>query len=372
VHDEMKYVKAICISHAHLDHVGALPFFMGKFKVPIHGTKFTIEVLKALLKDKKKSPTTDLVVHPENAQFKISKNLRIQFIHITHSTPQSVLVVVHTPEGCVVYANDFKLDNAPVLGPKPNYDAMRKLKHVRALIIDSLYALDPRKTPSEAIAREMLKDVLLGTSSLGKNIIVTTFSSHIARISTIIDLARSLNRRPVFIGRSLAKYIDAAKAAGVIDLEKKADFVRYGSTVDKYFKKNKVTKDKLFIVTGHQGEPKAILSRLAKEKIFPFGPEDLVIFSCRIIPTEENFLNRSNLEAELKSKKVRIFTEIHVSGHACREDHREFIKLIRPEHILPAHGEVAMLEGAKELALEMGYKPDKIHILENFSRLYIK
>jgi len=372
VKDEIKHLKAVCISHAHLDHVGAVPFFMDRIHAPVHGTKFTIEVLKALLADKKKTSTVDLVAHPENSKFKISKNLKIEFIHVTHSTPHTVIVVVHTPEGAVVYANDFKLDNAPVLGPKPNYEAMKKLKNVKALILDSLYALDPRKTPSESIAREMLRDVLLGTTSEGNNIIVTTFSSHIARLKMIVELAKSLGRTPVFVGRSLAKYIDAAKAAGIVDFEKGSEMVKYGSNVEKYFKRNKITKDKLFIVTGHQGEPKAVLARLAKQKLFPFSPEDMVIFSCKIIPTEENFINRANLEADLKSKKVRIFTDIHVSGHACREDHREFIKLIRPENIIPTHGEIAMLEAQKELAIEMGYKPDKVHILKNFSPVWIK
>lgn len=369
--EELKNVKAVCISHAHLDHVGAVPFFTNKLKMPIHGTKFTIEVLKALLKDKKKNIDSQLIAHPENCKFEVSKNLKVEFIHVTHSTPHTVLIVVHTPEGCVVYANDFKLDNNPLLGEKPNYDAMNKLKNVKALIMDSLYALDPRKTPSESIAREMLRDVLLGTTSQNKNVIVTTFSSHIARINTLVELSKSLKRKPVFIGRSLAKYLDAAKEAGIVDYTKKADFVRFGSTIEKYFKKSKNTKDKLFIVTGHQGEPKAVLSRLAKNNLFPFENEDLVLFSCKIIPVEENYHNRARLEDELKQKKVRIFTDLHVSGHACREDHREFIKIIKPENIIPTHGDVKMLEAQKNLAIEMGYDSKKVHTLKNFSKIYI-
>lgn len=371
VADELKYVKALCISHAHLDHVGAVPFFTNKLKMPIHGTRFTIEVLKALLQDKNKKIDADLHVHPENCKFDVSDNLKVEFIHVTHSTPHTVIVVVHTPDGKVVYANDFKLDNAPVLGKKPNYEAMKKLKNVKALIMDSLYALDPRKTPSESIAREMLRDVLLGTSSQDHNIIVTTFSSHIARLKTIMELAKTLKRRPVFLGRSLAKYVDAAKVAGIADFGKDADMVKFGSKIEKYFKSVKNTKDKLFICTGHQGEPKAVLSRLAKQNIFPFEEEDLVIFSCKIIPIEESYHNREVLETNLKQKKVRIFTDLHVSGHACREDHREFIKLIKPEHIIPTHGNVDMLKALKELALEMGYSDKNIHILRNFTKIWV-
>ena len=372
IKEELKQVKALCISHAHLDHVGAVPFYATKLKMPIHGTEFTIEVLKALLKDKKKRVESKLVKHKENETFKVSDNIKIQFINITHSTPQTVIIVVHTPEGSVVYANDFKLDNAPLMGPKPNYKAMEQLKNVKALILDSLYALDPRKTPSESIAREMIRDVLLGISSKDKNIVVTTFSSHIIRLKTVVEIAETLKRKPVFVGRSISKYLDAAKAAGIIDFEQKAEFVRFGGQLEKYFKGLKKTTDKLFIVTGHQGEPKAVLSRLAKSSYFPFGYEDLVLFCCKIIPHEENFKNREVLEAHLKNRRVRIFADLHVSGHACREDHREFIKIINPENVIPTHGEIPMLEAQKELAKEVGYKDSQVHILKNFSRIYLK
>ena len=371
VEEELKNLKAICISHAHLDHVGAVPFFANKLKAPIHGTKFTIQVLKALMLDKGKTITNELVEHQSNATFKVSKNLEVQFIHVTHSTPHTVIVVVHTPEGSVVYANDFKLDNTPVMGKKPNYEAMEKLSNVKALIMDSLYAKQQRKTPSESIARQMMIDVLLDTTSDGKNIIVTTFSSHIERLKTIVEIAEKLKRKPVFIGRSLSKYVDAAKEAGIINFEDKAEFIRYGSKVEKYFHKLRKTDDKLFIVTGHQGERKAVLSRLARSNIFPFKEEDIVVFSCTIIPNEENYLNRESLEANLTQKKIRIFKDIHVSGHASREDHREFIKIIKPQNIIPTHGNPDMLQALKDLALQMGYNLEKIHILKNFTSIYV-
>lgn len=371
IKDELKNLKALCISHAHLDHVGAVPFFLNKLKVPIHGTRFTIEMLKALIVDKKKPIGSNLIAHPGNCKFKVSKNLKVEFIHITHSTPHAIMIVVHTPDGSVVYANDFKLDNTPVLGEKPNYEAMKKLTNVKALIINSLYALDPRKTPSELVAKEMLKELLLETDTEGKNIIATTFSSHIVRINSIVELAEKLKRKPIFIGRSLAKYLDAAKAAGIVDFEEKADFVRYGSGLEKYFKKHPNTKDKLFIVTGHQGEPKAILPRIVKGKFFPFEEEDLVVFSCKIIPVEANFKNREVLEKQLKAMNVRIFTDVHVSGHAAREDHRELINLIKPENVIPTHGNTEMLEAQKDLCKEMGYANKNIHVLQDFSRIYV-
>lgn len=371
VKDELKCLKAVCISHAHLDHVGAVPFFTNKLKVPIHGTQFTIEVLKALLKDKKRSATSDLIAHEENSEFSVSKNIKVQFIHVTHSTPHTVIIVVHTPDGSVMYANDFKLDDSPVLEEKPNYDAIKKLQGIKALIMDSLYSMERRKTPSESIATQLLKDVLLNTKSHNKNIIATTFSSHIARISTIVELAEKLKRKPVFIGRSLSKYLDAAKSAGIIDFEQKAEFVRYGSNLEKYFKKTKNTQDKLFVVTGHQGEPKAILSRIANGKFFPFNDEDMVIFSCNTIPVEENFIRREILEEKLKKRKLRLFTHVHASGHASREDHRYFLELLKPQNVIPTHGNPDMLEAQKELCEEIGIPKEKVHLLKNFNKIYL-
>ncbi|MBU1322087.1 MAG: MBL fold metallo-hydrolase, partial [Nanoarchaeota archaeon] len=357
IHDLWPKVKAICITHAHLDHLGAVPFLSNKFKADIHCTRYTAEVLSAILKDDEINLRNNIVMHPVNSKFKISKKITIEFINMTHSIPQTVIIAVHTPYGTVVYANDFKLDNAPTLGEKPNYKGLQKIgeDNVKVLILDSLYAGTPMKTPSESIAKEMLKDVLLGVNSEGKAVIVTTFSSHIARLKSIFELSIKLKRQIVFIGRSLSKYITAAERAGIIDFSKKAEFVRYGNKVKKFFGKIKKPEKYLFVVTGHQGEPRAILPRMLSEHLYDFKEEDHVIFSCSIIPVEANIRNRDKLDNELKRKKVRLFTGVHVSGHAFREDQRDLIKLLKPEYIIPTHADVKRLEAMKELALQMGY-----------------
>jgi ribonuclease J len=367
IRDLWPKVKAICISHAHLDHVGAVPFISNRFRADIHGTKFTIEVLSSSIKNEKMSLRNNMVVHPVNCTFKVSNKITVEFINITHSIPETVVIAVHTPYGTVAYANDFKLDNAPTIGERPNFKRLEELgkKGVKVLIVDSLYADTPMKTPSESIAKEMLKDVLLGVNSKGKAVIVTTFSSHIARLRSIVELARKLNRRPVFIGRSLDKYLSAAKRAGIVDLEKEAEHIRYGSKVGKYLKKIKHPEKYLLIVTGHQGEPGAVLSRMVFQHLYKFQEEDHVIFSCSIIPVENNIRNREKLDKALKDKKIRLFTDVHVSGHAFREDHRDLIHLLRPAHIIPTHAHRKNLEAMKELCMEMGYKPDNVHILHN-------
>ena len=244
--DEMKSLKGVIISHAHLDHVGAVPFYTDTLKVPVHGTEFTMQVLKALVEDKRKR-VPELVIHPENSTFRVSKNISVQLVHVTHSTPQTSIIAVHTPEGTVVYANDFKLDDAPIHGAKTNIDALKKIKNVKALIMNCLYSEKKGKTDSESEAARKLEEVLLSDDFSGRNIVATTFSSHISRLKTISSLAKAIKRKPVFIGRSMAKYLDAAKSAGIADLEKDAEFVRFGSTLEKYFRENPFTTDKLWV-----------------------------------------------------------------------------------------------------------------------------
>nr|MCK4929571.1 RNase J family beta-CASP ribonuclease [Nanoarchaeota archaeon] len=367
IQDLWSKVKAICITHAHLDHLGAIPFISNKFKANIHCTKYTAEVLISILRDEKISLRNNIISHPVNSTFKISKKITVEFINITHSIPQTVIIAVHTPYGTLVYANDFKLDNAPTLGEKPNFKRLKQLgkKGVKALIVDSLYADTSMKTPSESIAKEMLKDVLLGVNSRGKAVIITTFSSHIARLKSIVGLGKKLKRRIVFIGRSLNKYINAAKEAGIADLSKQAEFVRYGNKVKKFFKKIKHPEKYLFIVTGHQGEPRAVLPRMVRQHLYNFKRGDHVVFSCSVIPVENNIINREKLDAALKKKKVRLFTGVHVSGHAFREDLRDLIQILNPKNIIPTHGNKKKLRAMKELALEIGYKSEQVKILKN-------
>jgi ribonuclease J len=154
-------------------------------------------------------------------------------------------------------------------------------------------------------------------------------------------------------------------------LEKEAEFVRFGSKLDEYFKKNTNTLNKMFIVTGHQAEPKAILSRMAVSNIFPFRKNDVVIFSSKVIPNEINYGNKDKLDAHLKSRGVIIHDELHVSGHASRKEQEELIKLVKPENILPTHGTREMMKAQEKLALSLGYKKDKIHILQNFEKVYV-
>ncbi len=375
IDDWKKNVVAIVPSHAHLDHIGAIPFAAPLFpNSPIICTPYTKEVITAILNDERMKLPNEIIDVRLNGSYKISEKITAEFVHITHSIPHTAVVILHTPYGKIVYANDYKYDNIPTLGVKPNFKRLKEIgdEGVELLIIECLYAHQHRKMPSETIARQMLKDVMLGVDSEGKGMIVTTFSSHISRLKSIIKMGKKLNRKIVFLGRSLAKYSRAAEQISLVNFSQDVKFVKYRDKVEHTLRKiMKEGKEKYLIVcTGHQGEPKAILSRLArKEHHFRFSEGDLVIFSCSVIPVELNQNNRDKLEKMLRSFKVRIFKDVHVSGHGAREDHRDMIGTIRPKHIIPAHAGAEKAKMMQELALSMGYK--NTHIMDSGKRLTI-
>jgi len=364
-----KNVKAIIPTHAHLDHVGAVPYLSSNYDAPILGTPFTIAVLKTILKDEGIVIKNKIRKLTPNSVFQLSKNLKLEFINITHSTPHTVMAALHTKYGTILYANDFKFDRFPTLGDKPNYKRLKQLgkKGVLCLILDSTYSQSYTKTPSESVAKEMLRDVLLGTGNRGKAVFVTTFSSHIARLRSIVECGQKMNRKVVFLGRSLSKYCRASESTGIAKFSD-VEIVKYRKDIKRNLakmRKRGISKY-LVVLTGHQGEPKAALSRIVNGELgFNFEPDDHVVFSCKTIPTPTNIENRRVLEEKLKKQHVRIFKDIHVSGHAAREDSRDLIGLVRPKHIIPAHGEHKMTNAMADLALEMGYKPKNIHVMRD-------
>ncbi|MFH1642682.1 MAG: RNase J family beta-CASP ribonuclease [Nanoarchaeota archaeon] len=375
INDWRKDVKAIVPTHAHLDHVGAIMFLAKKYDAPILCTPFTAEVIKGITTEEKITITNEIKTMNVNSIYYVSDNLKIEFINITHSVPQTVMVAIHTKEGIIIYANDFKFDDHPIIGKKPNYKKLEELgqQGVIALICDSTGANKESKTPSETVAKEMLRDVMIGTNSDGKAVIVTTFSSHLARLKSIIEFGNKMNRKVVLLGRSLAKYVQAGKNIGIADFANNIEIVKYGSKIKKKLGQiQKKGKEKfVLVVTGHQGEQKATLSKMIKKTLpFKFDPEDHVIFSCTVIPTQTNIENRRILEDQLKHNRVRIFKDIHQSGHASKEDLRDLINLVKPDNIIPAHGEPEMKDALIQLAIEKGYEKGKnVYLIKNGERI---
>tara|TARA_Y100000310_G_scaffold345075_2_gene461625 strand:- start:2731 stop:4062 length:1332 start_codon:yes stop_codon:yes gene_type:complete len=371
-HNLTSKVRSIMPSHAHLDHIGALPYNARRYKAPVLGTPFTLEVLKQIMNDNNQSIPNKLIPIEPNGTFTVrgKKNYKVEFLNMTHSTIQSTAIAVHTPEGVILYANDFKLDNSPIMGEKPNYKRLKQLSKqgIKALVVDCLYASEDRKTPSEKIARGLLEDVLFTTENHRSGMVITTFSSHIARLKSIVEFGHKLNRKIVFMGRSLSKYTNAAKNIGQAPFTKSVQILTYRRQLEKAL--NQINKHKsryLIVCTGHQGEPGSILDRISRHELpLKLSEDDHLIFSSKTIPTTITQLNREQLGKRLKKHKLRIFDNVHVSGHGGKEDIRDLIKLTNPEHILPSHGDLKKTSAGAELAQEMGYKLNKtVHLMNN-------
>jgi len=375
IEDWKNKVKAIVSTHAHLDHIGAMPFLADKLNAPIIASPYTIEVLTRTAKDNELKIKNPMKKINANSKIKINEDIMLEFIGVTHSTPQTAMIAIHTQEGIVVYANDYKFDSYPIIGKKTNKERLRELgrEGVLALIVDSTRASEAKKTPSESVARAMLRDVMLATDNRHKIMIVTTFSSHIARLKSILNFGERLGRNIFFLGRSLARYVSASDYLQISDFSNKVTIIPYANKIKKFLREIDYSNrgDYLLVVTGHQGEPNSVLSRMANGTFkFDFQREDSVIFSCTTIPTQTNIQNREILEKALLKKRVRLFKDIHVSGHAAREDHRDLINMLKPKHIIPTHGNFQMANKIRELAVEMDYT--NIHILGDKNSIILK
>ncbi len=360
--DWRKKVKAVFISHAHLDHVGGIQYLIHRYPgVPIYGTPFTIAVLKELMEDSKISVTNPINSVPSNSIHKIksTNNVQIEFIHATHSTIDCAYLALHTQEGIFFYALDLKFDDYPTLGNPPNYKRMEELgnKNVKVLVVDSLYSASEKKPGGERVAAHLLEEAFSKVRNKNSAFFVTTFSSHIERLNNIVKLASKTNREIVFLGRSLAKYVECATKIGKCPFRNKVKIIKYKRQVNSFLKR--VNKDRgkyLIVCTGHQGESGSILDRIAKgETPFNFKAGDHLIFSSSVIPTEVNILSREKLDKRLRRTGVKLQTDIHVHGHGSREDMREIIGLLKPKHVIPAHGSLGQEAPFIELAKEFGY-----------------
>jgi ribonuclease J len=363
-------VKAIVLSHAHLDHIGAAKRLTSQYNCPIIATPYTTEILRKKELADKFRLKNDIISITPNSSYQVTPNINVEFILATHSVIQSSMVNITTPEGNILYSLDYKFDNQPIIGQPTNKHRLRQLgkENTIALLVDSTNAEKENKTYSESVAQEMLRDVVLGMETKGHGVIITTFSSHIARLKTIFDVGQVLGRKIVFVGRSLDNYISAAEQLDFVKFSDYAEIIKNPNVCKAQLRTIHKNRDKyLIIVTGSQGEPNAVLTKMVNETIpLSILPQDFIIFACGVIPTPTIQSNRKILEHKLHAKHSRIFKDIHVSGHASREDIRDLIKIVSPTNIIPAHGDIHKLASVTTLATEMGYVLGKnVHLLQN-------
>jgi len=370
-------VRAIACTHGHLDHIGAISKLAYKYRAPIIATPFTADLINQEIKSERTQAIANPVVPMEPGKcYQITENLELEFIRVQHSIVDCAFAALHTDSGTILYANDFKIDRTPTLGSAPDFQRLRSLgrEGVLALITETTNAAISGKTPSEQIARDLVWDVLTGTEESRSGVLVTTFSSHIARIRSIIEAAQKMNRVPVLLGRSMEKYWRTAARTGYAENNGLWVCGRR-KNIDQALKRivSEGKEKYLPIMTGHQGEPGASLSRVAGgETDYLIEPGDKIVFSAGIIPQPLNVSNRHSVETKLKMRGARIYDNVHVSGHACREDHWELLRMINPEHVIPSHGNLTTHGHYLRIAEETGYSlGSNVHLVRNGQELML-
>ncbi|WP_396612222.1 RNase J family beta-CASP ribonuclease [Haloferax sp. S1W] len=369
-------VQAIVPTHGHLDHIGAISKLAHRYDAPIVATPFTIELVKQQIEGENKfNVNNELVKMEAGSTMSIgdSGQVDLEFVHVTHSIIDAINPVLHTPEGAIVYGLDKRMDHSPVLEDPIDMKRFREIGRegngVLAYIEDCTNAGRKGRTPSESVARRHLKDVMTSVEDYDGGIVATTFSSHISRVSSLVEFAKDIGRQPVLLGRSMEKYSGTAERLGFVDLPDDLGMYGHRKSVDRTFKRimKEGKENFLPIVTGHQGEPRAMLTRMGRgETPYEIEDGDKVIFSARVIPEPTNEGQRYQSERLLRMQGARIYDDIHVSGHLREEGHYEMLQALQPKHLIPAHQNLKGFAPYVDLAESQGYALGRdLHVTRN-------
>ncbi|MFC7210375.1 RNase J family beta-CASP ribonuclease [Natronoarchaeum sp. GCM10025321] len=375
-------VKAIVPTHGHLDHIGAISKLAHRYDAPVVASPYTIELTKQQIESEQKfGVENDLVKMNAGETMSIgdSGNVELEFVNVTHSIIDAINPVLHTPEGSVVYGLDKRMDHDPVIGDPIDMKRFREIgregEGVLCYIEDCTNANKQGRTPSESVARNHLKDTLYSMEDYDGGIVATTFSSHISRVSSLVEFAKDIGRQPVLLGRSMEKYSGTAERLDFVDFPDDLGMFGHRKSVDRTFKRimNEGKEDFLPIVTGHQGEPRAMLTRMARgETPYDLHDGDKVVFSARVIPEPTNEGQRYQAEKLLGMQGARIYSDIHVSGHLRQEGHYKMLDALQPQHVIPAHQDMKGYSGYVDLASSQGYKLGRdLHVTRNGNRIQL-
>lgn len=353
-------LKAIVLTHAHEDHVGALPYILKHLDVPIYGTRLTLGLLANKLNEHDLEDTADIHEITAGAPWDIEP-FRVEGIRVTHSLMDCLALAIETPIGTVIHTGDFKIDNTPMEGEMFDFQRFAAYgeKGVLLLLSDSTNVERAGYTPSEREVGTNLEQII--EHSTGK-VLVSTFSSSIPRIQQVIDISERCDRRVILSGRSMIRNCQVAADLGYLHLPR--------SFMTENERWQDLPADRLtFLTTGSQGEPLSALHRVALDdhKKIKVAPGDTVILSSKFIPGNEktisNLINHLYRRgAEVHYEKV---SEIHVSGHASQEELKTMIQLTRPRYFVPIHGEYRHLVRHRRLAQEVGIATENCFIIED-------
>ncbi|OUJ00238.1 ribonuclease J [Acetobacter sp. DsW_54] len=343
-------LAGLVITHAHEDHIGAVAHVWPMLQCPIYVTPFASAVLRRKLAEARLMDVPIRVIMP-GARFNVGP-FDIEFVPVTHSVPEAQSMVLRTPAGIVVHTGDWKFDPEPLVGPATDLNRLAEIgeEGVLALVCDSTNVMKPGPSRSESEVRVSMTELV---ASLKGRIAVTCFASNVARVETIAMAAQAAGRTVVLVGRSLRNLDTAARECGYL-----SGILPFLSEQDV----NDVPDDQLLmIITGSQGEPRSALSRISMD-VHPnisLGEGDTVIYSSRMIPGNERAIMA--VQDNLAKRGVKVITDrehfVHVSGHATGGDVQKMYELLKPQHVVPVHGEWRHLTAQAALAQEMGIAP---------------
>lgn len=351
-------VVGCVITHGHEDHIGALPFLLREFQIPVFGTALTMALVENKMQEsdvKKYAPTVvkygDIVT---------LGSFKVEFVRTNHSIGDAAALAITTPAGMIFHTGDFKVDYTPIHGSMIDLAHFAELgrKGVLAVLADSTNAERPGYTMSERTVGKTFVDLF---DRAGDNrIIVATFASNVDRVQQIINAAYNHNRKVVIMGRSMANVVNTAVDIGYLELPSDDILVDVGDVND--FDDSEI----VIVTTGSQGEPLSALARIAsgEHRLVTIKAGDRVIFSSKPVPGNEKMVTRVINELMEKGAEV-VYENAHVSGHASAEELKLIYSLLRPQYYIPVHGEYKHLYAHRQIITDMGHDPEKSFIIKS-------
>ena len=358
IEQNFEKVRGIVLTHGHEDHIGGLPFLLSRVNVPIYGTPLTLGLVGNKLREHSLFNKTQLNEVKAGSTIKLGC-MSIKFIHVNHSIPDSVAFAIDTPAGTIVHTGDFKIDCTPIMGEMIDLSSFARVgdSGVLALLAESTNAMRAGYTPTEMLVSESLDNLFKRAEKY--RIIIATFASNVNRVQQIINCAEKYGRKVAFSGRSMVNYMDVAQKLGYLSLPK--NILIDIDMLDKY-----PPEQIVLVTTGSQGEPMSALSRMAysDHRKVMVGEGDFIIISANPIPGNEKAVG--NVVDELLKRGCKVIYEdmydVHVSGHACREELKIIHRLVKPKYFIPVHGEHKHLRKHAELAEFLGMDKSNIFI----------
>ncbi len=359
--DNVAKIKGVFITHGHEDHIGGLPYLLREVNVPVYGTRLTIGLIEGKLKEHNLLSGAKLnVIKPGDTI--PTGAFSIEAIHVNHSIPDALGFAISSKAGTVIQTGDFKIDSTPIDGDMIDLNRFGEIGNqgVLCMLSDSTNAERPGYTESEKKVGESLEGLFHKAGK--RRVILATFASNVHRVQQVIDVAKKMGRKVALSGRSLENVVNIGMEMGYLEAQE-------GQIVSIDMINRYSAEEMVIITTGSQGEPMSALSRMAfsDHRKVNVGPNDFVIISASPIPGNEKTV--SNVINELMKLGAEVIYEktegIHVSGHACQEELKLMMGLIRPQFFIPAHGEQKHLRKHAMLAESMGIKAENIYVADN-------